>query len=129
MRTALRLAMVAVALGLAIHVGEARAPITNDPAAVRVPRVSAAPAKQLAGRLACAFRAAATPGGQTGCAGCESRCETQIRACKNGSIRSCYLAAACLCQCNLDAGGCGSSTTALRQCVEQNERLAQELRE
>jgi hypothetical protein len=74
----------------------------------------------------CAFpsRAAA---GQSGCSGCEQRCESRTRECKNGSVRSCYLAAACLCQCNLDAGGCGSSTSSLRECVQQNEKLAREL--
>lgn len=61
------------------------------------------------------------------CADCENRCESWIKGCKEGGQYACYKAAACLCKCNLDEGGCGSSKDALRECYEQNEKLAREL--
>ncbi|MBI4459655.1 MAG: hypothetical protein HY648_06320 [Acidobacteria bacterium] len=61
------------------------------------------------------------------CSQCANRCEGETQDCKNGSIKSCYLAAACLCQCNLDAGGCGSSKEALQQCVDGNQKAARDL--
>jgi hypothetical protein len=61
------------------------------------------------------------------CADCESRCDSWISKCKEGGQYACYKAAACLCKCNLDEGGCGSSKEALRECYEENERLAREL--
>lgn len=64
---------------------------------------------------------------QQECAACESKCVSWIKKCKEGGQYACYKAAACLCKCNLDAGGCGSSKEALRECYEQNEKLAREL--
>lgn len=61
------------------------------------------------------------------CAKCEGKCKAWIDKCKDGGQYACYKAAACLCKCNLDAGGCGSSKKALEECVEQNEKLAKEL--
>ena len=61
------------------------------------------------------------------CADCESRCDAWINKCKEGGQYACYKAAACLCKCNLDEGGCGSSKEALRECYEENEKLAREL--
>ena len=61
------------------------------------------------------------------CADCESRCDSWISKCKEGGQYGCYKAAACLCKCNLDEGGCGSSKEALRECYEENEKLAREL--
>jgi hypothetical protein len=61
------------------------------------------------------------------CAQCEGKCKALVDKCKEGGQSACYKAAACLCKCNLDAGGCGSSKEALRECYEQNERLAREL--
>jgi hypothetical protein len=61
------------------------------------------------------------------CSDCEERCETWVNKCKDGGQYACYKAAACLCKCNLDEGGCGSSKDALRECYEQNEKLAREL--
>lgn len=61
------------------------------------------------------------------CADCENRCEAWMNKCKEGGQYACYKAAACLCKCNLDEGGCGSSKEALRECYEQNEKLAREL--
>jgi hypothetical protein len=55
------------------------------------------------------------------------KCYEQMSACKGGSVKACYLAAACACQCQLDAGGCGSDRDALKECVEKNEKLAQDL--
>jgi hypothetical protein len=61
------------------------------------------------------------------CAQCESTCKSWIDQCKQGGQYACYKAAACLCKCNLDAGGCGSSKEALRECYEQNEKSARDL--
>ncbi len=61
------------------------------------------------------------------CEDCESRCDSWINKCKEGGQYGCYKAAACLCKCNLDEGGCGSSKEALRECYEENEKLAREL--
>jgi hypothetical protein len=66
--------------------------------------------------------------GQSACGQCEAKVAPLTQACKDGSIKSCYLAAAALCQCNLDAGGCGSDRDALRECVRDNKRLADELK-
>lgn len=66
---------------------------------------------------------------QTPCAACSTSQEVKDRTqeCKDGSVKSCYLAAAALCQCNLDAGGCGSSTQALKECVAKNRKSAEDL--
>lgn len=61
------------------------------------------------------------------CAECENKCKAWIDKCKEGGQYSCYKAAACLCKCNLDAGGCGSSKDALKECYEKNEKSAREL--
>ena len=61
------------------------------------------------------------------CAKCEGKCKTWIDKCKEGGQYACYKAAACLCKCNLDAGGCGSSKKALEECYEENEKAAREL--
>ena len=61
------------------------------------------------------------------CAKCEGKCKTWVDKCKEGGQYACYKAAACLCKCNLDAGGCGSSKKALEECYEENEKLAREL--
>lgn len=61
------------------------------------------------------------------CSKCEGKCKSWIDRCKDGGQYACYKAAACLCKCNLDAGGCGSSKEALQECYEENEKLAKEL--
>jgi hypothetical protein len=61
------------------------------------------------------------------CAKCEGKCKAWIDKCKEGGQYACYKAAACLCKCNLDAGGCGSSKEALQECYEKNEKLAKDL--
>ena len=61
------------------------------------------------------------------CSECEGKCKGWIDKCKAGGQYGCYKAAACLCKCNLDAGGCGSSREALQECYEKNEKLAKEL--
>jgi hypothetical protein len=55
------------------------------------------------------------------------KCGDQTKDCKNGSVKACYLAAACVCQCQLDAGGCGSDRDALRECVEKNKKNAHDM--
>jgi hypothetical protein len=69
----------------------------------------------------------ARPTVATDCKDCTERCSGKIDDCKKGGQKACYLAAACLCQCNLDEGGCGSSKDALKKCVEDNEKAAKEL--
>jgi hypothetical protein len=70
----------------------------------------------------------ASVGGNSGnCNMCESRCASLTSGCRN-SQSSCYRAAACLCQCNIDAGGCGSSISALQRCVSDNTASANALR-
>jgi hypothetical protein len=61
------------------------------------------------------------------CSECSDRCKKDVDNCKEGSVKSCYLAAACLCQCNMDAGGCGSGLDALKECVDKNKKAAREL--
>jgi hypothetical protein len=56
-----------------------------------------------------------------------AKCDAPTHKCKDGSVKSCYEAAACLCQCNLDAGGCGSSTSSLRECIDKNKELARQM--
>jgi len=62
-----------------------------------------------------------------GCGSCTGQCSQVFADCKQGNQASCYLAAACLCQCNLDNGGCGSSREALQQCIDQNNQAAKQL--
>lgn len=64
---------------------------------------------------------------QSPCEKCGDTCQAKTDECKNGSVKACYLAAACLCQCNLDAGGCGSDKEALEKCVRDNEKNARDL--
>jgi hypothetical protein len=75
-----------------------------------------------------ALRFELLPTAQNACGQCEAKVAPLVQACKDGSIKSCYQAAAALCQCNLDAGGCGSDREALRECVRDNNRLAAELK-
>jgi|SRR6185369_5062256 len=64
---------------------------------------------------------------QQECSKCEGKCKSWVDKCKEGGQYACYKAAACLCKCNLDAGGCGSSKEALQECYEKNEKLAKDL--
>lgn len=61
---------------------------------------------------------------ETECARCQKKCRPLTKKCAKGNQTACYKAAACLCRCNLNAGGCGSSKNALRECIESNERAA-----
>lgn len=61
------------------------------------------------------------------CARCAASCKSWVDKCQEGGQYACYKAAACLCKCNLDAGGCGSSKEALKECYEENEKAAKEL--
>lgn len=69
----------------------------------------------------------ARPTAASECKDCTARCSGKIDECKQGGQKACYLAAACLCQCNLDEGGCGSSKEALQKCVDDNQKAAREL--
>lgn len=44
--------------------------------------------------------------------------------CSKGIMSACYRAAAALCQCQLNSGGCGSDTQQLQQCVDSNTSTA-----
>lgn len=61
------------------------------------------------------------------CGDCTSECAPTMKECAAGGQADCYLAAACLCQCNLNEGGCGSSKDALQQCVDDNKKKAADL--
>jgi len=63
----------------------------------------------------------------TACSECAASCQYRVDECKAGQMSSCYRAAQCLCQCNLDAGGCGSSHEALQRCVDENKKFADEM--
>lgn len=77
-------------------------------------------AKQLAARLS----ASGVVAQDSPCAACGPKCQGYVDECKAGNQTSCYRAAACLCQCNLDAGGCGSDKEALQKCVDENNKNA-----
>jgi hypothetical protein len=77
--------------------------------------------------LAAAGESVPTIVAQQECSKCEGKCKSWIDKCKDGGQYACYKAAACLCKCNLDAGGCGSSKEALQECYDKNEKLAKEL--
>jgi hypothetical protein len=76
---------------------------------------------------ACLMATASAAVQASACSECTNTCKSKMDKCKEGSVKACYEAAACLCQCNLDAGGCGSSTEALRKCVADNKKLAKEM--
>lgn len=61
------------------------------------------------------------------CGACESRAAPLMNACKGGSQSGCFMAAATACQCYLDAGGCGTPTATLQQCVATNSANAASL--
>lgn len=63
----------------------------------------------------------------TDCSECAERVQPLVEQCKQGQMSACYRAAQYLCQCNLDAGGCGSSREALQQCVDENKKLADQM--
>jgi len=77
--------------------------------------------------LAAAGESVLTVVAQQECSKCEGKCKSWVDKCKEGRQYACYKAAACLCKCNLDAGGCGSSKEALQECYEKNEKLAKDL--
>jgi hypothetical protein len=47
--------------------------------------------------------------------------------CTTGNFASCYRAAAALCQCNINKGGCGNNAQALQSCVASNTNSADSL--
>jgi hypothetical protein len=62
-----------------------------------------------------------------GCEDCAARCAGVIDECKQGGQAACYKAAACLCQCNFDEGGCGIDKEALQKCVDDNLAAAKKV--
>jgi hypothetical protein len=48
--------------------------------------------------------------------------------CASGTMSACYRAAAALCECQLNSGGCGSNTQQLQQCVESNTSTADSMK-
>jgi hypothetical protein len=109
-----KLAVVLLATAIAAVAAEQSTPKTRLASAQPAPKCMA-------------FRAHAATAAEAPCAECPKSCETHVTSCKDGSVKECYLAAACLCQCNLDAGGCGSDKEALRQCVDDNKKNARDL--
>ncbi len=62
------------------------------------------------------------------CGACETTCASLKSSCAKDSMRSCYLAAACLCQCHLSGPNhCGSQPEALNRCISENEGSARKL--
>ncbi|NVN97295.1 hypothetical protein HXX01_03650 [Candidatus Nomurabacteria bacterium] len=61
-------------------------------------------------------------GNNSACSQCTSRCKGYGKG-----MADLYREAACLCQCNYDAGGCGSSRSFLLQCVRENNANAMKL--
>lgn len=58
------------------------------------------------------------------CTSCSKRCQGLTNSC-SGAPSDCYPAMACVCQCQLELGGCGKSEAALTQCVADNKSQAQ----
>ena len=50
----------------------------------------------------------------------QSRCTDLITSCNAGALPACHAAAACLCKCDLDAGGCGVAESELRACITRH---------
>jgi hypothetical protein len=61
------------------------------------------------------------------CGACPNSCGILQASCASGSQVSCYQTAACLCQCHLVNGGCGSSFVGLQQCIADNNASANAL--
>ncbi|MFC1611636.1 hypothetical protein ACFL6C_11810 [Myxococcota bacterium] len=59
-----------------------------------------------------------------GCNACPTDCAAHQDECNQGSVPACYRAGACMCQCKLDAGGCGEPLERLRECVAKNVEKA-----
>ncbi len=68
--------------------------------------------------------AAVAPRKSAACDRCRARCAAHQGACNAGTVSSCYELGACLCECKLDAGGCGDSLTALTECIATNRARA-----
>jgi hypothetical protein len=58
------------------------------------------------------------------CDACPGKCLAIKQKCNDGSVRDCFLAGACMCECKLAAGGCGSSPDELRSCISTNRAKA-----
>ena len=55
------------------------------------------------------------------CDACKPACTSYRDECNGGKVESCFRAGVCMCQCKLNAGGCGSTEDSLRQCIANNE--------
>lgn len=75
------------------------------------------------------IRSSAAPVKGSGSCGCENDPEylRLRRSAEDGSMRDTYLAAARLCECQLQAGGCGSNRTALHELIRNYRQQAAEL--
>jgi uncharacterized membrane protein len=60
----------------------------------------------------------------TTCDDCPGKCLAIKQKCNDGSVRDCFLAGACMCECKLAAGGCGSTPDELRSCISTNRAKA-----
>jgi len=124
-----RRVLLFVFLGTVLASGIMSARVHARDASVREAVLTAAGSSGRPNPIVCAAAksTSASPAGGEACRDCTNACEQRIAACQAGSVKACYQAAACLCRCNLEQGGCGSSTDALRTCAEENERLAREV--
>jgi hypothetical protein len=113
-----RIALVVSMLGTLFLVG---AQATSTPGRTSPVPFGTCGATQLAARLS----ANGVVTQESPCASCGAKCQNYVDECKAGNQKSCYRAAACLCQCNLDAGGCGSDKEALQKCVDDNNKNAE----
>ncbi len=62
----------------------------------------------------------------TRCDDCPGTCLAIKQRCNGGSVKDCFLAGACMCECKLAAGGCGSTPDELRSCISTNRAKARE---
>lgn len=63
------------------------------------------------------------------CDACRPKCSGHERRCRQPtSQRACYQASACMCQCFLNAGGCGMKKADLQRCVRDSNKRAAALR-
>jgi len=58
------------------------------------------------------------------CDDCPGKCLAIKQKCNGGSVRDCFLAGACMCECKLASGGCGSTPDELRSCISTNRAKA-----
>lgn len=66
----------------------------------------------------------ASGGASPACEACAARCDEFVLTCQSGVTADCQRFSACVCRCQLEAGGCGQTSARLTQCIETNEARA-----